>query len=670
MRYLLLSAALFICCFIQAQNCPEPGQSPQRAFPICGGSVFKQNSVPICAGSSLPAPSCTGADGAAYGDKNPYWYSFTCFTSGELSFQIDPDNSSDDYDWQLYDVTGHNLGEVYTNPGLVIASNWSQRPGLTGCESAASSSFNCAGLDYPNFSKSPQITEGHKYLLMISHYTDSQIGYELSFTNGTELITDPVKPFMEQASALCTAQTLVIKMNKQIRCTSLAANGSDFTINGSDATITSATGVNCNVTFDFDSVQLQLNKPLPPGDYIIEINKGSDGNTLIDDCENEVSEDNSIPLRILPLEPTPLDSIIPIACAPDVVQLYFARNISCSSIAANGSDFSVTGSDATVHVTSASGNCSSGSSPIVNVKLSKPIQTKGNYIISLKQGTDGNTLFDVCGQQSLPGSLNFSTADTVSAAFTYSVKLGCVYDSILFAHDGRNEVNYWNWMIDGVTVTNAQDSLYTFTDYGIKKLSLDVSNGVCTDSSSVSFNLDNELIARFNTQPLTELCSEDVLVITDSSIGKIISYRWFYGDGTTASGKTPAPKKYQRPPQNTVYPVTLIVQNDINCLDTSIHQIKVLYNCFIAVPTAFTPNNDGLNDYLFPLNAYKAGNLMFRVYNRLGQVVFETRDWTRKWDGTINNQPQPAGTYIWTLSYKNADAGEQVNTKGTTVLIR
>jgi len=97
--------------------------------------------------------------------------------------------------------------------------------------------------------------------------------------------------------------------------------------------------------------------------------------------------------------------------------------------------------------------------------------------------------------------------------------------------------------------------------------------------------------------------------------------------------------------------------------------LKVINNCFIAVPTAFTPNGDGSNDYLYPLNAYKATNLSFRVYNRNGQLVFETKDWTRKWNGTIKGNPQPVGAYVWMLDYTDA-AGKKVSLKGTTALIR
>ena len=88
------------------------------------------------------------------------------------------------------------------------------------------------------------------------------------------------------------------------------------------------------------------------------------------------------------------------------------------------------------------------------------------------------------------------------------------------------------------------------------------------------------------------------------------------------------------------------------------------------MPSAFTPNGDGINDYLYPLNAYKAAGLEFRVYNRYGQLVFQTTDWTRRWDGTVGGARAPVGTYVWTLRYTNTETGAKVVQKGTSMLIR
>ena len=81
--------------------CTGLGQNPQTAFPVCGTDTFKMASVPICGDRLVPGP-CTASQVT---DKNPYWYKFTCFSAGTLGFLIKPNTFSDDYDWQLFDVT-------------------------------------------------------------------------------------------------------------------------------------------------------------------------------------------------------------------------------------------------------------------------------------------------------------------------------------------------------------------------------------------------------------------------------------------------------------------------------------------------------------------------------------------------------------------------------------
>jgi gliding motility-associated-like protein len=247
-----------------------------------------------------------------------------------------------------------------------------------------------------------------------------------------------------------------------------------------------------------------------------------------------------------------------------------------------------------------------------------------------------------------------------------------VFDTLFYAHDGRNGVNQWNWVFDTNGISVARDSIFNFNDYGAKHISLNVSNGVCVDSASADILLDNELVSRFTVTPSDQLCPEDAAQFIDSSTGKIIAWVWTFGDGTTSNLPAPMPKRYAAPfsRDGRTFPVSLIVQNDIGCYDTSQSLIKVFYSCHIAVPSAFTPNGDGLNDYLYPLNAYKAKNLLFRIYNRWGQLIFETKDWTKKWDGRINGNPQPAGTYVWMLQYFENGGEKPVVLKGTVVLIR
>jgi gliding motility-associated-like protein len=602
-------------------------------------------------------------------DTNPFWYKFTCFKAGSLGFLITPDDLNDDYDWQLFDITGHNPNDVYTDKSLFVSCNWSGNKGLTGASAAGKDLNNCAGTSYPTFSSMPTLKLNHNYLLLVSHFTKyqpGQKGYKLSFGGGSASITDTLPPALQSLSASCDATEIYIKTNKKMKCSSLALDGSDFVLSPAVAKIISANSF-CDA-FDTDSLVLKLNATLPPGDYTVTIKNGSDGNTLLDNCGTNIPIGNSLPLKIIPLAPTPMDSLVPVKCAPQSLQLIFRKNILCSSVAADGSDFMVTG-PTPVNVVSAVANCNNLGTNLITVKLSAPIVNAGSYQIILKTGIDGNTLVDECAQQTPAGSfIAFSVKDTVSANFNYSIKKGCQYDTVQFQYPAKNGVDQWSWQLDYNGKSILQNPVTYFNSFGLKNIILKVSNGFCSDTLEKTINLDNELKAVFETNNI--LCPEDSAVFENKSIGNIISYFWNFQNGNTSEDKNPYPEKYPVLLAEHNYPVSLVVQNDLGCFDTAINNIRVLKSCYIAVPNAFTPNGDGLNDFLYPLNAYKADNLNFKVYNRLGQLVFESHDWTRKWDGTIKGEPQDAGIFVWVLQYDLRDTGKHIFMKGSTVLIR
>jgi gliding motility-associated-like protein len=663
----ILILGLFAFNRVHSQTCTTLGQNPSTAFPVCGTDTFSQSTVPYCGGKLIPG--VCSKDGIA--DTNPFWYKFTCFSAGTLAFLITPNDLNDDYDWELFDITGYNPDDIYTNTSLFVACNWSGNLGLTGASASGSSLQNCAGTDYPTFSAMPSLKTGHNYLLLISHftrYTPSQNGYKLSFSGGSASITDTLLPDIVDAKASCDATQITVKLNKKMKCSSLDVDGSDFSISPAVSSIIGANSIDCNNGFDMDSVLLTLNSPLPPGNYDVTIKNGNDANTLLDVCDRNISPGNNIPLIIPVLQPTPMDSLTKVGCAPASLQLVFKKKIRCNSIAADGSDFVLTGTSP-VAITTATGNCTNGLTNIINVELSRPIMRQGNFQIRLVNGSDGNTILDECSQQTPAGStLNFTTKDTVSADFNYTIFQSCFIDSVAFSHDGRNGVNQWFWNFDYAGTSNLQNPTAYFTTFGMKQISLTVSNGVCTDTATKTINLDNALKATFETNNL--LCPEDTAIFVNKSVGNITNYYWDFGDGNTSLSRDPLPLHYPILSAEKIYKVRLVVKNDAGCFDTAFQDIRVLKSCYIAVPNAFTPNGDGINDYLYPVNAYKADDLEFSVYNRLGQRVFHTTDWTKKWDGAISGNPQDTGVYVWILKYTNRDTGKRVFQRGSTVLIR
>lgn len=87
------------------------------------------------------------------------------------------------------------------------------------------------------------------------------------------------------------------------------------------------------------------------------------------------------------------------------------------------------------------------------------------------------------------------------------------------------------------------------------------------------------------------------------------------------------------------------------------------------VPTAFTPNGDGLNDDIKPILLGMKSLTYFRVFNRLGQLVYETTQQEVGWNGIFNGKPQDPGTFVW-MAQGVTFKGQVITKKGSVVLLR
>ena len=220
--------------------------------------------------------------------------------------------------------------------------------------------------------------------------------------------------------------------------------------------------------------------------------------------------------------------------------------------------------------------------------------------------------------------------------------------------------------LSNTTVRNPVATPDVTTVYTVKV----TDNVGCSDTAQIRVKVINSKGIKAGITGSAFLCrSYDSAYFVSTSTGDIIKWSWNFGNGQTDTSSSPHRQYYSIVNNEKNYAVSLAIADSVGCTDTAYHIIKVIDNCYIAVPAAFTPNNDGLNDYLYPLNAYKATNLFFKVYNRKGLLIFETKDWTKKWDGTFQGQPQDPGTYMWTLQYRD-EQNKLISLKGTTVLLR
>jgi gliding motility-associated-like protein len=659
-------AILFISGVGYSQPCTTIGQTPSTAFRVCGTTTFFEHTPPRCQNNNLFVPGCPESV-STEPDRNPFWYQFTCFTSGTLGFLIFPHDKEQDFDWQLFDITGHNPDDVYTDTSLTVAGNWAGSYGETGASGFGAPYIVCPS-SFEIFSEMPNLVKDHEYLLLVSHFTDGENGYTLSFDGGTAAITGTSQPHLQTAKAGCDSKKITLKLDRKVKCSSLTATGSEFSLSPAGATIVSATANNCSNAFYFDEVTLTLANTLTNGNYQLIINNGDDGNTLLDDCDRSVPLGEKVAFLYRISEPIFADSIGSPGCSPTAIKIYFPKRIDCSTVAADGSDFIVSGPSPVI-VVSAAGDCASGLSGVVTVLFSAPIYTKGNYTLTLKAGTDGTTINDECDLEMPKQTLMFRTEDTVSAAFSYNNQPGCRFNTLTFSHDGAHDVNAWNWIFNNSTTATIQTHTITFPASSTNDAQLIVTNGTCSDTVNNKVTMNNQVKADFEMPAV--ICPEDPIIVANTSTGLIDTWQWNFGNIGSSGLKDPAPQYF---PQNNVqsdYTIKLRVSNNtLSCSDSISKTLRVLNNCFIAVPSAFTPNNDGLNDFLYPTNAQKATDLEFKVFNRWGQLVFFTRNWQKKWDGKVNGKQQQPGIFVWYLKYTYSVTGQKIFQKGTTMLIR
>ncbi|HET9431965.1 MAG TPA: T9SS type B sorting domain-containing protein, partial [Chitinophagaceae bacterium] len=112
------------------------------------------------------------------------------------------------------------------------------------------------------------------------------------------------------------------------------------------------------------------------------------------------------------------------------------------------------------------------------------------------------------------------------------------------------------------------------------------------------------------------------------------------------------------------------VFNAAGCYDSAFITVKIFKTApSVFVPSAFTPNNDGLNDRVRPIAVGIQKINYFRIYNRWGQLVFSTTTNGYGWDGRIGGDPQGTNVFVWLVSAVDY-LGKPYFKKGLVTLIR
>ena len=238
--------------------------------------------------------------------------------------------------------------------------------------------------------------------------------------------------------------------------------------------------------------------------------------------------------------------------------------------------------------------------------------------------------------------------------FTYEGNL-CEGNCLDFEDLSTGEPTSWQWDFDGGTPnsSNAQNpSNICFDSSGIYNVNLTVQNENGQSTFTFPLNITAAPTIEAFGDTLIEMGGDAFLEAFTDYPGTI---QWFPEEDVDCDDCL---EVVANPLISTLFTVTV---TDVNGCEGS-DQVSVLVNFreVVGVPTAFSPNNDGLNDILY-VKGIGITNMDFRVYNRYGQQIFRSTNIEEGWDGTFNGERLNQGVFAYTLTFTlvNGQKGER-----------
>ncbi len=224
----------------------------------------------------------------------------------------------------------------------------------------------------------------------------------------------------------------------------------------------------------------------------------------------------------------------------------------------------------------------------------------------------------------------------------------------------------YQWLINGMPIATGDTLVDNALSNGDLIRCLMTSSLSCTSQVSSG----NQIIMLVNPRPGIVFSPDTLILVPGSSTvlspgitGSIATYQWTPSTGLS----DPTMAMPQAAPRATTT-YQLRVTGADGCTANAFQTVMVYY--LLKMPGAFTPNGDGINDVFRIPPSTPQKIAFFKVYNRWGNLVFQTSDANQGWDGTLQQQLQPPGAYIWEIQFQDPLTHKYLIQTGTVSLMR
>ncbi len=261
--------------------------------------------------------------------------------------------------------------------------------------------------------------------------------------------------------------------------------------------------------------------------------------------------------------------------------------------------------------------------------------------------------------------------------FTYDGD-GCVPLEVTFTNYSLYGEEY-EWIFDDGTKSEHENPVHTYYEHGDYHVQLKVTGDGGSRKKFTTIQVYRKPIMKFTSSPDTVMLPE-ARITTHNLSTYAVKYLWEWGDGDTSTQKTP--DHIYGPPPDTSYTITLHGWTEHNCKDSVIHEnaVRVRGQGVIEYPNVFMPEQSGPTggDYS---NLDIDNNTVFRpafkgvidynlkIFNRWGELVFETNKLSEGWDGYYKGELCNQGVYIWKVEGKFSTGQPFMKMGDVTLLI-
>ena len=284
------------------------------------------------------------------------------------------------------------------------------------------------------------------------------------------------------------------------------------------------------------------------------------------------------------------------------------------------------------------------------------------------------TVSDFCGSPVGKDSVDIAIMPAAPNNFTSDTTFGCQPLIVNFLESSPNEGQTYYWQFGDNQNNNfstLKNPTHTFNSDGI----FDVTLSITSSNGCINKVTQEEMIeifknpnANFLPDPISQSIINPVIYFQNNSSNKFSCF-WDFDDGEESSLESPE-HEYELAG---IYNVELIIIDENGCTDTAYNEVIIKEEYLFYAPTAFSPDNDGINEEFYIKNhGINPDSYNMLIYNRWGELIFETRklDKAGAWDGKVKNGAvAPAGVYVWYSIYRDFQNVEHQKS-GNVTLIR